>query len=109
MPSSQGYGVLDQAVELLLRSAEDEESPKVLWRLRYEQPSFSNGRVARASEEPSPLRPLERVLVFPPPSADVVFDDSVLSDVKRVWAEILGSEAQDFMKFPERESSVMDD
>lgn len=60
----------------------------VLWCLRYTQRSH------RESETSS------RVVVFPPPSLDMAFDEDVLGRVEQVWKMVDGE--GDFMQFEER-------
>lgn len=106
---SQGYEVLDQAVNLLLQSAAEDSRVEVLWRLRYQQPIHSDERIRSIPRSPSLERPQARIIVFPESSTDPVFDDSMLSAVKQAWSDILGSEAKGFLDFPERGDEAMDD
>jgi Rab proteins geranylgeranyltransferase component A len=45
-----------------------------------------------------------RVMVFPPPSTDLAFDDSILEGVKEMWKWIMGDEVEEdeFLRFEER-------
>lgn len=110
MPASRGYETLDEAVNLLLHSISEGSPPRELWRLRYQQTTSSKeGSAAPAEDGNSSLsRPNRQTIVFPTPSADPVFDDSILPVVKQVWCEILGSEAKDFLDFPERGDESVD-
>lgn len=80
----EGYALLEAAVEALLEGLDGH----VLWCLRYRQRSFKE-------PDSSP-----HVVVFPPPSLDLVFDDGVLRRVEDVWKVIDGK--GDFMQFEER-------
>ena len=80
-----GYALLQAAVEALLHSLDGH----VLWCLRYTQRSHTE------SEQSS------RVVVFPPPSLDLAFDDDVLRRVEEVWKMVDGEGS--FMQFEERE------
>jgi len=81
----EGYGLLELAVKTLLESLDGH----VLWCLRYTQRTF-NG------VETSPS-----VVMFPPTSFDLVFDDEVLRSVESVWEKLSGE--GNFMQFEERE------
>lgn len=43
-------------------------------------------------------------MVFPPPSVDLAFDDSILDSVKEMWQRIMGEEVVrgDFLRFDDR-------
>jgi Rab proteins geranylgeranyltransferase component A len=43
-------------------------------------------------------------MIFPPPSVDLAFDDSILDSVKEMWKRIMGDEVdeEDFLKFDQR-------
>jgi Rab proteins geranylgeranyltransferase component A len=48
-----------------------------------------------------------KVMVFPPPSVDLVFDDSILESVKEVWKVVMATKGEealdgDFLKFDPR-------
>jgi hypothetical protein len=75
-----------------------------LWSLQYEQRNRKEERPPGpknlSSEWTTP-----RLLKFPPPSLDLVFDDGALHAVKWAWLKVMGSEANpaEFLVFPERE------
>lgn len=99
------YRILDLAVQLLLRSLEDEPStPEILWKLQY-------GRLA-ASESDNGVSltsvNTENVLQFSDPTVDLAFDDKVLEEVRNAWQKITG-EKEGFMMFEERGESGEDD
>lgn len=52
-----------------------------------------------------------KLLIFPPRSHDIAFDDSVLDHVKSAWEAILGerSAEYDFLRFEERKDMNEDD
>jgi Rab proteins geranylgeranyltransferase component A len=55
----------------------------------------------------------ENVLIFPPPSLDLVFDDSILERVKTFWRKITNKgegeeDSRDFMVFEDREAFETD-
>jgi hypothetical protein len=62
------------AVERLLLSVEDLPTPRVLWSLQYQQHK----------------------------SLDLVFDESILDDVKSQWREIDGENGGEFLMFEDR-------
>jgi hypothetical protein len=47
-----------------------------------------------------------RVLVFPPASLDLSFDDALVDSVRSVWRKTMEAESDDadFLRFEERES-----
>lgn len=70
-----------------------------MWTLRYEQKCPDELKPADVSIEQD-----GRIMAFPVPSSDPVFEDETLSRVKKVWEEILGpdADADGFMKFERR-------
>lgn len=95
-PGAAGFALLDRAVLELLHCVGEEPSPSVLWSLRYEQSQSALDTPASAS--PS----VGGILRFPQSSLDLAFDDGMLERVKKVWLEIVGSDAGEFMKFGEQ-------
>ncbi len=43
-------------------------------------------------------------MIFPPPSVDLAFDDSILDTVREMWQRIMGEEVEeaDFLRFENR-------
>lgn len=94
--SSTAYPILDTAVKRLLSAVEPETA--VLWQLHYNQ----YGRAPRTLEPSPRTKPSQRptspvtdaekggIIVLPPPSLDLAFDDSVVDTVKEAWAQIVG-------------------
>ncbi|EKG13753.1 Rab protein geranylgeranyltransferase component A fungi [Macrophomina phaseolina MS6] len=97
----QGTRLLETAIDALLRSVGEDEAPRILWSLRYEQNSQRN----------APSTTHERVFAFPHPSLDLKFDDSMLDRVRLMWEKIMGADADTeyFMKFEYREAIDDDD
>ena len=54
----------------------------------------------------------DNVLVFPPQSLDLAFDDTMIDHVRTAWAKIMGNDTdfdeEGFMRF-ERREDVIDD
>ena len=107
--SGHGYPLLDQAIENLL-SVED-SSPEILYQMKYTQTSTSSSpdKVGLDPEAlPSDLDSPENVLLFPPPSLDLVFDDSIIERVKAFWKKIVDKDGDEgsgeFMIFEDRET-----
>ncbi|KAF2499262.1 rab geranylgeranyl transferase escort protein-like protein [Lophium mytilinum] len=100
--------LLERAVQALLSSKNLQPQPIVLWSLRYEQTS----QITQHKESAASARtasPDERILVFPPTSLDLAWDDSVLDQVKGVWRSIMGDDGGEFMVFEDREGVGADD
>jgi Rab proteins geranylgeranyltransferase component A len=75
---------------------ENPENPaKLLWSLRYTQ---------HESSPPTESSP-GRILLCPPPSVDLAFDDSLIGNVREMWRSVMGEEAveEEFMRFEDRE------
>ncbi|KAH0543193.1 hypothetical protein FGG08_002454 [Glutinoglossum americanum] len=113
--SSRGHTLLDQAIENLLESVDDESTPKVLYQIRYTQTSASSSsdKVQEPEAPPPASSALENVLLFPPPSLDLVFDDSILERVRTFWRMIVGEggdegDEGEFMVFEDREGLGVD-
>jgi len=104
-----GFHALDRAVELLLRSVDEQPIPRVLWRLQYGQRAAQDTLqgITQQSSDISILN--ERILTFPDPSLDLAFDESVLHRVKEVWQRIMGPDAEGFMQFDKREGVESED
>ncbi|KAK5295342.1 rab geranylgeranyl transferase escort protein-like protein [Cryomyces antarcticus] len=108
----EGSKILDEAVARLLQNVGENPTPQVLWSMRYEQ----------SSSVPHPLPPMstvgtgnlgqsasaDHVLIFPPSSLDLAFDDAILQRVRSVWEKIMGAEAEGFMTFEDREGMGME-
>ena len=57
---------------------------------------------------PTLLKPQERVLVFGPRTAELVFDEGAFDDVKEAWSTVVGVEGAEagFMVFAKREEDA---
>lgn len=101
----EGQSLLEKAVDMLLQLfADNEDQPTVLWRLGFTQvgvlgSSDSDDKIYRGSSS-------DQVLIFPPPSLDLSFDDQVIESVRAGWKAVVGDEGHDddFMKFEDRET-----
>jgi len=98
-----GFSLLAQAVTSLLAAVQEGPKPVVLWSMRYEQ-SFRPSTTAAVDRSLGSQHD-EHVIMFPPMSLDLAFDDSVLGSVRKAWEKIMGAEAKDFMVFEDREVS----
>lgn len=98
--STSGPRILDAAVDTLLTSLNEEQIPRVLWRMHYEQISDAVASTDAANID-QPL--VDGTHVFPLPSLDLALDDSVLDEVKQVWDRVGGPDTDEFLKFPARE------
>ncbi|EAT85146.1 hypothetical protein SNOG_07680 [Parastagonospora nodorum SN15] len=97
---SLGFQLLSRAVDTLLASVDVSPAPSLLWSTQYQQRPTSGTEVLPTGND-------DRVLRFPPPSADLAFDDNIFDHVKDVWEKIMGGEGGDFLVFQDRE--VYDD
>lgn len=98
---------LDDAVaRLLSASALPDSKPEVLWSLKY----HAKGRPTDSEAGPVLSSISGRVMVFPPASIDLAFDDSILENVKELWKRIVGDgvEESDFLKFEDRRADEGD-
>ncbi|TKA64092.1 hypothetical protein B0A49_07845 [Cryomyces minteri] len=108
----EGSETLDKAVARLLQNVGENPTPQVLWSMRYEQsssvsrplPQMSSAGTGNLGQSGS----ADHVLIFPPSSLDLVFDDSILQRVRSVWEKIMGAEAEGFMTFEDREGMGME-
>jgi Rab proteins geranylgeranyltransferase component A len=92
---------LGAAVARLLEASMFSDSkPEVLWSLKYR----ARGRSIDSGPGQIFSAMAGRVMIFPPPSIDPAFDDSILENVKEIWKRAMGDEADeaDFLKFEER-------
>lgn len=97
----QGIQRIDVALARLLEcSTPPTCKPQVLWSMKYR----SKGRSIDSGPGHVVSSMSGRVMIFPPPSIDPAFDDSILENVKEVWKHIMGDEVEDldFLKFEER-------
>lgn len=62
--------------------------PKTLWQLTYR----AMGRGINTEPGPIGSAVSGRVMIFPPPSVDLAFDDSILDSVKEVWKVVMGGD-----------------
>ena len=107
--SEYSYSLLDKAIECLLESMGNDPSPEVLYQIKYTQTSTSSltDRVKIDPQTPASMsNSPENILLFPPPSLDLVFDDSILERVKTFWRKITDEDGDggsgDFMAFEDR-------
>jgi hypothetical protein len=98
---------LNHAVAHMLDACSHSDSkPAVLWSMKYR----TQGRPIDSEGSPITSSMSGRVMIFPPSSIDIAFDDCVLEDVKEVWKRIMGGETEesDFLKFEGRGVDVED-
>jgi hypothetical protein len=82
-------------------SALPSHKPEVLWSLKYR----AMGRPIDSQAGSIHSSPSGRVLVFPPGSIDLVFDDSILDCVREMWTRVVAAggdgvvDARDFCRF----------
>lgn len=114
--SGYGFSLLDRAIEVLLESVDDDPSPEILYQIKYTQASTSSPP-DRVELDPqtstSMFNSPGNILLFPPPSLDLVFDDSILERVRTFWRKITGKgedkeDSGDFMVFEDREEFETD-
>ncbi|KAI9670855.1 MAG: Rab proteins geranylgeranyltransferase component A [Caeruleum heppii] len=101
------HSLLDLAVRRLLVCANGENTPEILFTMRYTQHSVGSRQLSDQSE-PTDIQDKRRIIMLPPPSSDLVFDDGVLDRVRGAWESIMGdigngSPVGDFMEFEDRE------
>lgn len=87
--------LLQKAIDALLASVEVSPTPEVLWSAQYRQHASSGSEIFVVDNE--------RILVFPPPSMDLAFHDTILDNVKNVWQKIVGEDGGEFLVFQDRE------
>lgn len=107
LPGPQGQGLIESAVNELLKAVAD-PTAKVLWSLRYTQLGRGSDIIdATQTVEPN----TQNIISFPPPSLDLAVDDSTIDIVKAAWKVIMGEEAVDdeFMDFEDREGASDDE
>ena len=96
-------------------STDEGEKPAVLWSMHYNLRGISplrsyQDRKANVSTTLVSAKS-DYVLVFPPQSLDLAFDDSLIDHVRTAWFKIMGKDPdfeEAFMKF-ERREDVVDD
>ena len=90
-------------MQSLLQGVDEGKVPEVLWKMQFTQQ-------ARTSSQPSLAEGTnEHVIMLPPLSTDVVFEDSVLESVRTAWQQITGESEEAFMKFEAREGAGEDE
>jgi hypothetical protein len=94
---SDGFQLLQLAINALLSGTDITPSPAVLWSLQYEQRVGAESGVL-------PTHSDDHTLVFPPVPLDLASVDSVLDHVKEAWQKIMGDEAGEFLVFADRET-----
>ncbi|EME49688.1 hypothetical protein DOTSEDRAFT_121863 [Dothistroma septosporum NZE10] len=90
-----GFQRLEQAVTQLLGSVNEPTTPQVLWSLQYQRQV--RGACTAAVQRTGPVVTLQSL------SDDLAFEDAVLEGVKTAWEQIVGSVADDYLKFEARE------
>ena len=95
---------MDAAISRLLDLVGESPSPRSLWTLKYEQPDQA---ITVSSDVGGP----DNTIVFPAPSSDLVFDESILERVKAAWQKIMGPDfrSEDFLVFEDRNPVGDDD
>lgn len=78
----------------------ERKKPLVLWTMSYQQ------RMSTATETQTPE---EGMIVLPPLSSSLVFDDEALENVKTIWKMITGDDEANFLQFEPREGIDMND
>lgn len=101
-PSSQKWSEVEQTEQSDQSQPSRRDVPQVLWRMHYQQhtPKLPPGTAEGQGSEH------DGILVLPPLSQDLVFDDKVLDDVRAVWEKIVGGSGEnggEFMVFEARE------
>ncbi|KAL9115633.1 MAG: hypothetical protein Q9227_000001 [Pyrenula ochraceoflavens] len=98
--------ILDEAVNKLLRATNGSDA-HLLWSLHYLQSGrFSSDGNVGISRSPAS----QRILVFPPPSLDLEFDDGIIDSIREVWRIVMGAESDDeFMMLAPRRRHEDDD
>lgn len=96
LPIDKAARLLEEAVALVLAKSDDQQRPRVLWSMTYEQ---------RAQSPYEASAGIPHVHCFPDPSLDPVFDENIIDNVKNIWQEIVGPDVQGFMQFQEREDA----
>lgn len=95
LSSEKGPVLLRKAIDALLASVEVSPKPEVLYSAQYRQHASSGSETLPADNK--------HILVFPPPSMDLAFDDAILDNVKDVWKKIMDEDGGDFLLFQDRE------
>jgi Rab proteins geranylgeranyltransferase component A len=101
--SEGGRRSLSEAVERLLRTANEDPLPRLLWSMAYIEKGRAPSITASA---PFALDRSGQIMSFPPKSQDLAFDDALVDSVKAVWRKVMGAAADDtdFLRFEEREN-----
>ena len=91
---------LAQAVKRLIEACTEDATASLLWSLSY----VASGPRVSKSPKLVDVSGSGRIMTFPAPAQDLVFDDHVLDNVKTVWTTVMGAEADDaaFMRFEDR-------
>lgn len=98
------------ALKALLRSVDQEPKPDVLWIMSYTS-HHEDIRAATGAEVEGVRRKKGPVLFLKPQPPGLVFEDSVLDDVRSAWERITKDDADrgEFMQFEEREAAMGED
>ncbi|EEP79656.1 conserved hypothetical protein [Uncinocarpus reesii 1704] len=98
----QGQPRIDAAVKQLLKAADP--GSEILWKMQFTHLGYlgseglSKDKFARKSSQ---------ILLLPPPCLDIEFNDCMIDQVRHVWKELMGADADDkhFLVFEDREAS----
>lgn len=88
---------------MLLGTIEADETPKVLYRLSYDQTGGLETPLSVSSEN---------IATFSPLPLDIAFNDSILSPVKNAWGLVKGQDIADdaeYLVFEDREGANDED
>lgn len=96
-PHISGKELLDRAVTQLLESLGDSTVSQVLWNLHYQQ-AFPTANVQNVGKQSKDAH----VIHLAPAPFDLALPDTVLSQVKEAWQEIMGPQADNFMILEDR-------
>jgi len=99
---------LDEAVNKLVSTSNEDRTPSILWSMSYtlRGTSISHRTSMYHAQDAS-----GHIMSFPPASLDLAFDDDLIDGVEAVWKKIVASESDEvkFMQFEEREAVEEDD
>ncbi|EAS30346.3 rab geranylgeranyl transferase escort protein [Coccidioides immitis RS] len=101
-PSSKGHPRIDSAVQQLLKSTDP--VAEVLWKMQFTQ----LGHLGTDILPKDGLAGVDsQILVFPSPCLDLEFNDSMIDQVRHVWKDIMGADADEneFLVFENREAA----
>lgn len=105
LSTTEGKQWLNRAVSALLSSVSNSNGlpAETLWSLSYSQ--RQSLRSDDGEEEPDISG---QSIIFSDPSTDLVFDDSILREVRKAWQVVTGK-TNGFMEFEDREVGEYED